>query len=84
MAILVAMKMVNVAELRNHLSALLNTVEKGEELQVCKHNRPFARIVATANKPRNRTKPGCGRGTCRILGDLTEPLMQESDWGMLR
>jgi prevent-host-death family protein len=78
------MKKVSVSDLRNHLRSLLADVAKGEELEVCKHNRPFARIVATTAKPRNRTKPGCGRGTCRILGDLTEPLIPESNWEMLR
>ena len=41
----VAMKRVKIAELKNHLSAHLRSVERGAELEVTDRNRPIARIV---------------------------------------
>jgi prevent-host-death family protein len=39
------MKTVNIAELKNHLSAYLNEVKAGQELLVRNRNVPIARIV---------------------------------------
>jgi len=39
------MKTVNIAELKNHLSAYLQFVKNGEEIIVRDHNLPIARIV---------------------------------------
>ena len=42
------MKSVNIAELKNHLSAYLNEVKAGEEILVRDRNQPVARIVRLA------------------------------------
>ena len=39
------MKSVNIADLKNHLSAYLNDVKGGEEILVRDRNRPVAKIV---------------------------------------
>ena len=75
----------NIAELKNHLTEYLREVDKGSEVGICRRNVLVARIspVKTQLK-KNRTRLGCGRGTARILGDLTEPLIPERDWEMLQ
>jgi prevent-host-death family protein len=79
-----AMKVANIAELKNRLSEFLALVEKGEEIEIRKRNVPIARIVPLPPKRRNRTQLGSGIGTGKILGDLTEPLIPEEEWEMLR
>ena len=49
----VAMKRVKIAELKDHLSAHLRSVERGGEVVVTDRDRPIARIVPTT--------PGGGR-----------------------
>ncbi len=79
-----AMKVANIAELKNRLSEFLALVEKGEEIEVRKRNVPIARVVPITRKRVNRTRIGCGAGTVRIHGDLTEPLIPEAIWEMLK
>jgi len=79
-----AMKVANIAELKNRLSEFLALVEQGEEVEIRKRNVPIARIVPIASKRPNRTKIGCGAGTVKIHGDLTEPLIPEEAWEMFK
>lgn len=78
------MKMANIAEFKNHFSRFIAAVEQGEEVEIRKRNLPIARVVPVRTAKPNRTKLGCGRGTVKVLGDLTEPLIPESDWEMLQ
>jgi len=78
------MKRANVADFKNHLSAYLAAVEQGEEVEVRKRNVPDARLVPIKREKPNRTRLGCGRGTVTVRGDLTEPMIPEADWDMLR
>jgi len=77
------MKIANIAELKNSLSKYLAIVARGEEVEVRKRNVPVARIVPVTSRSKNRTVLGCGLGSARIIGDLTEPLIPEDDWEML-
>ena len=77
------MKIANIAELKNHLSAYLSLVESGEEIEVRKRNIPIAKVIPIMNQKKNKTVLGCGEGSVTILGDLTEPLIPEHDWEML-
>ncbi len=83
MAYYMVVKIANIADLKNNLSRYLAEVEKGEEVEIRKRNVPFARILPLPRPRANRTSLGCGRGTARILGDLTEPMMPQGDWEML-
>jgi prevent-host-death family protein len=76
------MKMANIAEFKNNLSRFIAAVEKGEEVEIRRRNLPIARVVPVTTRKANRTKLGCGKGTAKIVGDLTEPLMPEADWEM--
>lgn len=73
----------NIADIKSHLSRYLRLVEKGESIQVCKRNVAIAQIVPVPPVTKNKTKLGCGKGTVRVHGDLTEPAMDSSDWNML-
>ena len=77
------MKTANVAEFKKHLSAFLDMVEKGETIEVCRRNLPIARVVAIEKPRANGTVLGCGEGSVRFRGDVTEPLIPNEDWEML-
>ena len=51
------MKQVGAFEAKNTLSALLDLVERGEEVIITRHGRPTAKLVAT--------KPGVDRAQAR-------------------
>jgi prevent-host-death family protein len=78
------MRIANIGELKNRISELLSAVEKGEEVEVRKRNVPIARIIPICKGRANTTKLGLGKGTGRVLGGLTEPLIPERSWEMLR
>jgi prevent-host-death family protein len=82
MANIMAMKKANIAEFKNSLSQFIADVERGEEIEIRRRNLPIARVVPIPAEGRNRTKLGQGRGTVQIRGDLTEPLIPETDWEM--
>jgi prevent-host-death family protein len=75
-----AMKIANVAELKNRLGEYLARVQEGHEIEVHKRNVPIARLVPIKPQAENRTQLGCGLNTAKIKGDLTEPQFPEDDW----
>ena len=81
---LLIMKTTSVAELKKHLSQFIMLAREGEEIEVRKRNEPVAHLIGIVPKPTNRTQLGCGRGTGRIRGDLTENLLPTDHWDMLR
>ncbi len=79
------MNVINIAELQNDPGKILSFIEKGEKIQICNRNIPIAHIVpCKEKKPKNRTRLGCGRGSVRITADLTEPMIPEENWEMLK
>ena len=85
LAYILAMKTANIGDLKNNLSKFINFVEQGEVIEICKRNIPVALLVPHGSKkPPNRTQLGCGVGTVQIKGDLTQPLIPEDSWDMLR
>lgn len=84
MAYLLYMKSANIAELRDHLTRYLAEVEQGASVEIRRRNVPIARLVPLTESPAQRTRLGCGRGTATVLGDLTEALIDNDDWHMLR
>ncbi len=79
----IAMKIANIAEFKNHLSAYLAAVANGEEIEVRKRNTPFVRVVPIRAWARNRTVLGCGTGTVVVKSDLIDPMIPPDDWNML-
>ncbi len=78
------MKVANIAEFKNSLSSYLAAVELGEEIEIRKRNIPIARVIPVQKQKKNQTILGCGRGSVKITGDLTEALIPENDWEMLQ
>lgn len=78
------MKTASVAELKKHLNHFIVLARQGEEIEVRKRNEPVAHLVGIVPKPTNRTQLGCGQGTGRVLGDLTESLLPTEHWNMLQ
>lgn len=77
------MKIANIADFKNHLSRFLKMVEKGEEIEIHKRNVPIAKVTPIRKHKGNKTVLGCGKGSVKILGDITEPLIPEENWDML-
>lgn len=77
------MKIANIAEFKNKLSEYLALVDQGEEIEIRRYNVPIARVVPILGFEKNKTVLGCGKGTVKIKGSLTEPLIPQEDWHML-
>jgi len=79
------MKTANIAELKNNLSSFIALVEQGQVVQICKRNIPVAHLIPLdPPKKKNQTQLGCGQGSARVKGDLTEPMIPEASWNMLQ
>jgi len=79
------MKTANIRELEENLDIILSVVENGESVQILKQNVPIARLVpCKSDKKKNKTVLGCGQGTVKIRTDLTEPMIPEAEWEMLK
>ncbi len=79
------MKVATVRELKNNLNKILSVVEHGESVQILRRNVPIARLVPYKFKEKkNKTVLGCGQGTVKIKTDLTEPMIPETSWDMLK
>jgi prevent-host-death family protein len=85
LAYVLTMKTANIGELKDNLSKFIRSVEQGEVVEICKRNIPIALLVPhNSRKTGNRTQLGCGLGTVRINGDLTEPLIPVESWDMFK
>lgn len=85
LAHILPMKTANIGQLKDNLSKFLSFVEKGEAVTICKRNIPVAMLIPH-NSPQkaNKTKLGCGKGSVKVNGDLTEPMIPEEAWDMHR
>jgi len=83
------MKSMNVSDAKTHFSSVVDLVEKGEIVVICKRNLPVAKMVslqgAKTSDLKHRTVIGWAKGTgAKILGDLTEPALSTGDWDMMK
>jgi prevent-host-death family protein len=68
-------------EAKNTLGALLDRVERGEEIVITRHGKPVARLVAsTAAIDRERAKAAAGR----IRARADRLASERFDWGALK
>ena len=67
------MKTVNVHEAKTHLSKLLESVSKGEEVVIAKAGKPVARLVRETPRKRFRVL-GTMRGKFVVPDDFNDPL----------
>ncbi len=73
---------VNVREAKTHLSRLLESVERGEEVTIMRSNVPIAKLVAVA--PPIRRELGWARGEFTVPDDFNEPLPPELEAAFYR
>jgi len=67
---------VSIHEAKSKLSGLVAAVEKeGEEILLCRYNKPVARIVPC--RVRKRTSTSRRLKKIKYQGDLTSPTMEE-------
>ncbi len=76
---------VTIHQAKTHLSRLLQQVERGEEVVVCRGKLPVAKIVASG--PSRATRPKVGTATSQrfnIPADAFAPLGDEElkQWGL--
>jgi prevent-host-death family protein len=64
---------VNIHEAKTHLSRLIEQVEAGEEITICRAGRPVARIVGYAAR-REPRQPGFWKGRVVIKPNFDDPL----------
>ena len=83
-----SVKTMNVSEAKTHFSSVVDSVEAGATVLICRRNIPVAQIIPVAPEnsgKHHRTVIGWAKETgVRILGDITEPALPSSDWQMLR
>lgn len=71
-------KLVNIHDLKAHLSDYLKGVEAGETIVVCRRNRPVARLVPTdAPAPKAKRPIGLAKGKVHLGPEFFQPLNDE-------
>jgi len=76
MTIIMVMKVVNINEAKAKLSELLDAVESGEQVVICKRNQPVAELHALPKK-RTEPRPIGGVKGIEILPSFYEPMSEE-------
>jgi prevent-host-death family protein len=61
----------NIAELKAHLSHLVNLALAGEEVIVARDNRPLLKLVPIGSPPARR-QPGSARGVVKMAAGFDE------------
>jgi len=80
---ILAMKMANIHEVKDRLSGFVDAALRGEEVVICRRNKPVVHLVAIRPPAANRTRLGWAVGEGEIHDDLEGPFMPEDDWRML-
>jgi prevent-host-death family protein len=78
----------NLSEAKAKFSAVMEAVEAGESVTLCKRNIPIAVVepypkTEGSTDKQHHTQIGWAKGTITIHDDLTEPGIPETDWDML-
>jgi len=73
-------KRVNIHEAKTHLSRLIERVENGETVVICRAGKPAVKM--TAARTRKRPKAGFAKGTVWYADNAFDPLSEEElkDW----
>jgi len=82
MVMMIAMKTTSIADLKTHSPRIIRSVEAGVPYLVTRRNKPVAQILPCRESPLNRTQVGFD-SKVRIMGSLTEPALDSSEWGDL-
>ncbi|MCC7050136.1 MAG: type II toxin-antitoxin system Phd/YefM family antitoxin [Alphaproteobacteria bacterium] len=65
-------KTVNIYEAKTHLSRLVDEASQGEEIVIARHGHPVARLVALAEKPKEKRPLGLFKGQIWVAPDFDE------------
>lgn len=73
---------VNIAEAKAQLSALIARATAGEEVVLCRHNKPLVRLVPIEPKPQKRVWGQKVMGEVWVSDDFDAPLTDEelAEW----
>ena len=71
-----ARRIVNVAEAKAQLSALIERASRGEEIVIARAGKPRARLVSLGGDAAARV-PGKGRGRFRLRAGFDAPLSED-------
>lgn len=70
-------RIVTVAEAKTHISALLDKVEKGEEVTITRHGKPVARLVPAPVGPVRRHAGDWDWAPGAYDPDIFKPMTEE-------
>lgn len=76
------MNMVNIADAKARLSEYLELASDGQDVVICRHNRPVAKLVAVGPTTKTRMEPrpvGGAAGTFVVPDSFFEPLPPEME-----
>src|SRR5438067_4665435 len=68
-------KRVNIHEAKTHLSRLVERVENGEDVVICRNGKPAAKLSAIRKRP--RAKFGFAKGTVHYTDETFAPMSEE-------
>ena len=72
---------VSVAEAKNKLTQLLQKVEKGEHVTICRHGKPIVDLVPASDKKSSPRKFGTLKGRIKIIDpDWAKPQNDLDAW----
>nr|WP_223247744.1 type II toxin-antitoxin system prevent-host-death family antitoxin [Sulfuriferula multivorans]GBL45865.1 prevent host death protein, Phd antitoxin \ len=74
-----AIKTVNIHEAKTQLSALLASVQAGDEVIIAKANKPVARLVLIEAKPKQRTF-GLHKDNMIYISDDFDAPLEDAFW----
>jgi prevent-host-death family protein len=82
------MQVVNIHEVKAHLSEYLSKVEQGETLVIARRNKPIAELrpLPEPTEPKKRRPMGLAKGMGEVLPSFFEPMSEEelADWYEIR
>ena len=68
---------INIHEAKTHLSELLARVEAGENVVLCRRNKPVAELRPIQSKPLKQRPLGLAEGSVKLTPAFFEPLDNE-------
>ena len=66
------------------LAAMERVRKTGQPLRVTRFGKPVVDIVPTAPEPKSRSWMGSWRDEIEICGDIVGPVVDESEWEVLK
>lgn len=68
---------VNIHEAKTNLSHLLDLIEQGEVVEICRRNVPIAEVKKVENKKKAKRQLGFLKGQVHVPPEFFEPMSEE-------